>query len=524
MTDALARRLCVQVECMPLGIELVVARLRQVDAGDLASSLDRSLDELRLRRRGTSDRHSTMRSLIAWSYDLCAPTEQTLLLRLAQLPAPWPRAASAAMGEDLPPDTLDGLLAKSMVTTARAGHLRVLEPIRQYCAELLAAAPDRAAAMRAVLVAWTRRRVPAFPGHDPVVDLQAARALVEQLPNLRAGLDAAMEIGDADGEAAIMIGLWPLVADGRARRWFGPQVDATLSRTTDPAQQRPLLRLALQDTTEHHVDVAREERLLGQLRAIEPGDEIPAEATNVHLGRVVRQIVVDRVLGLDPSATRQVLRTIADVARESGNRLDYSIAMMFTSFSYNLHAEYAEAFAIAEEAAELAREVNFVSVAALADASAALAAQAQGDLDTAVRIADGAVPLAEDARWETSVYAVRARVLGRVGRHDEARATADRCVAIALEQLVPFVISDAVIALAATQVARGDDTDAARTLDFAGIARTPLTIALMYELAAEIDFDLGLDRFAESLDADAVDRRGVRAAEFLRTASVTGDG
>jgi len=57
----IAVRLCDRVENMPLGIELVVARLRQIDAAELVAALDRNLDELRSRRRrgtGRRGRHS----------------------------------------------------------------------------------------------------------------------------------------------------------------------------------------------------------------------------------------------------------------------------------------------------------------------------------------------------------------------------------------------------------------------------------------------------------------------------------
>jgi hypothetical protein len=43
----------------------------------------------------------------------------------------------------------------------------------------------------------------------------------------------------------------------------------------------------------------------------------------------------------------------------------------------------------------------------------------------------------------------------------------------------------------------------------------------MFEVAREIEFDVGFDRFAESLDPDAVVRRAGRAADALRLARST---
>ena len=173
--------------------------------------------------------------------------------------------------------------------------------------------------------------------------------------------------------------------------------------------------------------------------------------------------------------------------------------------------------AAAEQAGELVRQVNFVPVAALADATSAMALLTIGDGETALPIARAAVPLAEDTRWESSVRTIDAVALARAGRHDDARAAVAEIIDIALDHCVPFVLSDAVIALAAIEAAAGDRVRAAEVIDLAGVGRTPLTIALMYDVAAEIEFDLGFERFAESLDGEAVDRRGRRAAEFLRT-------
>lgn len=518
MQHDVAVRLCDRVENMPLGIELVVARLRQIDADELADALDQSLDELRSRRRGGDERHATMRSLIEWSYELLAGTEQSLLLRLSQLAAPWKRATAGVMGSDLGSDALDALVAKSLVTPAPGGHLRMLEPIRQYCTDVLSRDIERHREACDALVTWARQFVPPLPDdRDPVFDAQAARDLVDQLPNLRAAIAAATARGDHQGEAAIMIGLWPLVADGRVRSWFGPQIEATLSRSTVPAQRRTLLRLSLQDTVEHHVDVEREDRLLEMLRGIDP-EGASAELAFIHSNRAVRQIVVERVLGLDPVATRDLLVSTAQIASAKGRRLDESLAHLFSAFSYVLSAEYKPAIAAAERAGELARQVNFISVAGLTDATSALAMEGEGEFADALEIAEAAVPLAENARWETSVRAVHALLLGRVARHDEARAAVAAIIDLALAQSVPFLFFDAAIALAAIRTTERDLASAREAIDLAGVGRTPLTIAMTFAMAEEMEFDLGIDRFIESLDPAAVEKRAERAAAYLREA------
>jgi hypothetical protein len=90
---------------------------------------------------------------------------------------------------------------------------------------------------------------------------------------------------------------------------------------------------------------------------------------------------------------------------------------------------------------------------------------------------EAAVPLAEHARWETSVRAVHALLLGRVGRAEDSHAAVREIIDLALSQSVPFLLSDAAIALAAVRATVRDLPGAADALDLAGVGRTPLTIA-----------------------------------------------
>jgi predicted ATPase/class 3 adenylate cyclase len=527
--ELLARRLCERVDGMPLGIELVAARLRQVDPAALADMLDENLDELRTRRRRgpehgrgeAGERHATMRSLVAWSYALLSEDEKTLLLRLSQLPAPWPGSAATHLSEGLEPNRLDELVAKSLVMPVPVGQFRMLEPIRHFCDERLADDAFRLEQARRLLVDWAHDFVPEVPDdEDPVFDPQGARRLLDQIANLRTALAAATSTGRHEEEAEILLGLWPLTFDGRARAWFGPQIDETLSRTADPGLQRILIRLALQDTTENFVDLAREEHLVTLLRAVDP-DHTSPEWGAVQASGAVKQIIVDRVLGIEPHATRQLLADSVELARSKGRRLDAALAQLFSAHSYLLNGEYDAALGVAEQAAEGARRVNFEAVAALADATGAMAMQCNGEFDEALEIAEAAVPLAEHARWETSVRTVHALLLGRVGRVEEARAAVARIIDLALSQSVPFVLFDAAIALAAVRATERDLPGAAAAMDLAGVGRTPLTIAVMFEVATEIEFEVGLDRFAESLDPEAVVRRAERAAGALRRAGST---
>ena len=190
--DVTLRRLVKAVDALPLGIELVVARLRQLPADELATALESDVDALRSRRRrrdsrdeGSGARHATLRSVIEWSVRLLADDERTLLYRLSQLPTVWTRDTAARLAPEYDDDLVDELAAKSLVTMDRDGGMRMLETVRQFChGELEGAEAERA---DAALVAWALSAAPPVTSVAGLsFDDQRTRVLSEQSPNFRA--------------------------------------------------------------------------------------------------------------------------------------------------------------------------------------------------------------------------------------------------------------------------------------------------------------------------------------------------
>ncbi|RSN13994.1 protein kinase [Nonomuraea sp. WAC 01424] len=129
-------RICRALDGLPLAIELAAARLRTLSVADVAARLD---DRFRLLTRGSRTalpRHQTLHAVVAWSWDLLDDGEQRLARRLSVfVGGATPRAAERVCG--LPEEVLFSLAEKSLVEHV-GGRYRMLDTIREFCAERLA--------------------------------------------------------------------------------------------------------------------------------------------------------------------------------------------------------------------------------------------------------------------------------------------------------------------------------------------------------------------------------------------------
>jgi predicted ATPase/DNA-binding SARP family transcriptional activator len=202
-TEGSVAEICRRLDSLPLAIELVAARIRVMNAAELA----RRLDDERLRVPGprtAQPRHRSLTAAIDWSYRLLSPGEQQLFVRLsvfaggADFAAVQAVCAVAGGGEIDTLEHLTGLLDKSMVFTEDrpAGtRYRLLETLRAYGRERLPEADDLARRHAVYFVRLAEEAARGVQGPEEWIWVE--RMMPDQ-DNLRTAFEWAMAARDTD--------------------------------------------------------------------------------------------------------------------------------------------------------------------------------------------------------------------------------------------------------------------------------------------------------------------------------------
>ena len=202
---ASVEQICERLGGIPLAIELAAARVRTLRLPELASRLDEHLDVVTGGRHGRVERHKTLRAALDWSWGLLDDDERTAFGRLSVFAGGFDMAAANAvtagtpLGDDVV-DVVSALVDKSMVVAdlADPAPFRLLEPLRQYGAERLAAqghTADLARRHARYYAGLGGYLADALFGPD---ELEVAARLAAARANLRAAFAFAVASEDAD--------------------------------------------------------------------------------------------------------------------------------------------------------------------------------------------------------------------------------------------------------------------------------------------------------------------------------------
>jgi predicted ATPase len=145
---AVVAEICRRLEGLPLAIELAAARTRLLDPAALLDRLVASLDALGTGAVDLPARQRTLRATVEWSVGLLDDAERSLLEIMAVFTDGWTiQAASQVAGleEDRALELSEALARHSLTYldgTDLGPRSRMLETIREFVAERLAARPD----------------------------------------------------------------------------------------------------------------------------------------------------------------------------------------------------------------------------------------------------------------------------------------------------------------------------------------------------------------------------------------------
>ena len=153
LTDANAAvvaEICRRLEGVPLAIELAAARTRLLDPAALLDRLAASLDALGTGAVDLPERQRSLRATVEWSVSLLEDEERSLLEAAAVFADGWTLPAAAAVAgldEGRALELTEALARHSLIhvdITKLGPRARMLETVREFVQERLAARPDAA--------------------------------------------------------------------------------------------------------------------------------------------------------------------------------------------------------------------------------------------------------------------------------------------------------------------------------------------------------------------------------------------
>jgi predicted ATPase/DNA-binding SARP family transcriptional activator len=207
-TATAVAEVCRRLEGLPLAIELAAAWARLLAPAQIAERLEETL-ALPAGLHGRVERHHTMRAALAWSYDLLGDAEQRLFRRLAVFRGGFILEAAAEVAPSVSDDiisVLGGLVDKSLVEVvdgpAGQRRFRLLEPVRQFAAELLQASGeqhDAGGRHRDHLQTRLATHASDAPGSA------AFKQMAAEVDNLRAAVEYAMAASEPEAAIGLIL-------------------------------------------------------------------------------------------------------------------------------------------------------------------------------------------------------------------------------------------------------------------------------------------------------------------------------
>jgi predicted ATPase/DNA-binding SARP family transcriptional activator/Tfp pilus assembly protein PilF len=414
---------CRAVGGLPLALQLAAARVKLVTPQEMVERIEHPLGLLADGARDAPGRHQTLRATIDWSYELLERSERDLFSQLSVFVGGCTLEAFEAVCEaEL--DDLAGLVDHSLLQRRQDSRGRarfeLLEPIREYAGERLAADPGELERMRRRHALYFLRLAEELaPQLIGVTAPDALQRLTEEHDNLRAALGYALEQDVDLGFELVgsLLRYWDSTGHGReVRGWLEQALPRGEAKST-PARARALL-------------------VLGRQLIDEGGHEEAAEAfssalVSARLHGLARETAFAltqlswlRAAAGDQEESRKLGLQAIDAAQSARDAWSERLALAMVAGTFVESGDLRQARQLFDRSLQLARQLGDRRTLTTALNNSGWAALRDGDLAVARETIEEALELARDAHQPSSPLSALS-LLGAeanlAGDHERAR-------------------------------------------------------------------------------------------------------
>ncbi len=226
------RRICRQLDGLPLALELAAARVPLLGVAAIAERLESGSSFLRHSSRAAPERHRTIQETVEWSHRLLSPAERVLFRRLAVFRGSFSLAAVEGVCTDdalTPQDALNvlGDLVDQSLVQVLSGEAepryRLLETIRRFAMAKLHDSDEAHALRRAHAGFFSALAGEAGHAAGGVERIRWTERLELERDNFREAMDCLLA-HDPGGALSLACALWPFWYQRgyyrEARAWF----------------------------------------------------------------------------------------------------------------------------------------------------------------------------------------------------------------------------------------------------------------------------------------------------------------
>jgi predicted ATPase/class 3 adenylate cyclase/Tfp pilus assembly protein PilF len=408
--------ICRRLDGLPLALELAASRMKIFDADGLLRRLQQRLPLLTGGARDLPERQRTLRATIEWTYELLDSDLQRALRRLSVFAGSFSLdAAEQVAGTTL--DDLATLVDWSLVKAVGNERFLLLETIREYAAQLLAASGKAEDLRQRHLTFFLDLVVTAEPELAGGNQKHWYDRLALDEDNVREALAYACESGD--GERALLLSgsnwrFWHLRAQMiEALQWYD-RAFAVGGEVSLRARARAVYAMGEMERNRGNRDRARAllEEAIPLLRAAEESRWVVA-ALN-HLANA-------KADAGEWESARSTYEEALEIARDTGN--ERATAMITGNLGFHAlgQGRDAEAEALLRQAAEVDRRLGAPIPIAQSLVNLALLSLRRDDTPAAAGQLGESLALYRSAQAEVGAFEALLLAAAVVGRRGDAR-------------------------------------------------------------------------------------------------------